>query len=113
MITDSLRACGMGDCESELGGQKVFVKNGVATLADGTIAASVATLNDVVKKFHQNTKISIPAVVETVTKNPARKLGVYENIGSLEIGKAADVVIFDDDFKIVSAFVNGALQYGN
>ena len=113
LITDSLRACGMGDCESELGGQKVFVKNGVATLADGTIAASVATLNDVVKKFHQNTKISIPAVVETVTKNPARKLGVYENIGSLEIGKAADVVIFDDDFKIVSAFVNGALQYGN
>lgn len=113
LITDSLRACGLGDCESELGGQKVFVKNGVATLADGTIAASVATLNEVVKKFRQNTKISIPEVVETVTKNPARKLGLYEKIGSLEIGKAADIVIFDEDFNIVSAFVNGVLQNGN
>jgi N-acetylglucosamine-6-phosphate deacetylase len=113
LITDSLRACGLGDCESELGGQKVFVKDGVAKLADGTIAASVATLNDVVKKFHQNTKISIPEVVETVTKNPARKLGMYDEIGSLEIGKFADIVIFDEDFKIISAFVNGEMQNGN
>ena len=107
LITDSLRACGLGDCESELGGQKVFVKNGVATLADGTIAASVAPMNDVVKKFQRNTKISIPEVVELVTKNPARKLGLYENIGSLEVGKAADIVIFDEDFNIASTFVNG------
>ena len=109
LITDSLRACGLGDCESELGGQKVFVKDGVATLADGTIAASVAPLNDVVKKFYQNTKISIPEVVELVTKNPARKLGIYEKVGSLEIGKAADIVIFDKDFNIKSAFVNGKI----
>ena len=113
LITDSLRACGLGDCESELGGQKVFVRNGVAKLADGTIAASVATLNEVVKKFQQNTKISIPEVVETVTKNPARKLGLYEKIGSLEIGKAADIVIFNGDFNIKAAFVNGVLQNGD
>ncbi len=107
LITDSLRACGLGDCESELGGQKVFIKNGVAKLADGTIAASVAPMNDVVKKFYRNTKISIPEVVELVTKNPARKLHLYNEIGSLEIGKAADVVIFDDDFNIKGAFVAG------
>ena len=107
LITDSLRACGLGDCESELGGQKVFIKNGVAKLADGTIAASVAPMNDVVKKFYRNTKISIPAVVELVTKNPARKLNLYKKIGSLEIGKAADIVIFDEDFNIKGAFVNG------
>ncbi|MBQ7705122.1 MAG: N-acetylglucosamine-6-phosphate deacetylase [Selenomonadaceae bacterium] len=107
LITDSLRACGLGDCESELGGQKVFIKNGVAKLADGTIAASVAPMNDVVKKFYRNTKISIPEVVELVTKNPARKLNLYNEIGSLEIGKAADIVIFDEDFNIKSAFVAG------
>ena len=107
LITDSMRACGLGDCESELGGQKVFVRDGVAKLADGTIAASVAPLNDVVKKFQQNTKISIPEVVELVTKNPARKLNLYNEIGSLEIGKAADIVIFDDNFNIKNVFVDG------
>ena len=107
LITDSMRACGLGDCESELGGQKVFVKNGVATLADGTIAASVAPLNDVVKNFCRNTKISIPEVVELVTKNPARRLKLYDKIGSLEIGKTADILIFDADFNIKKIFIDG------
>ena len=107
LITDSMRACGLGDCESELGGQKVFVKGGVARLADGNIAASVAPLNDVVKQFCRNTKISIPAAVETVTKNPARRLKLYDEIGSLEVGKAADILIFDEDFNIKATFVDG------
>ena len=38
LITDAIRAKGLGDGESELGGQKVFVKNGEARLADGTLA---------------------------------------------------------------------------
>lgn len=112
LITDSMRACGLGDCESELGGQKVFVKNGVATLADGTIAASVAPLNDVVKNFCRNTKISIPEVVETVTKNPARRLKLYNEIGSLEVGKAADIIIFDSDFNIKKVFIDGKKNKG-
>ncbi|MBO4401753.1 MAG: N-acetylglucosamine-6-phosphate deacetylase [Selenomonadaceae bacterium] len=107
LITDSLRACGLGDCESELGGQKVFVRNGVAKLADGTIAASVAPMNAVVRNFYQNTGASLPEVIELVTKNPARELGVYDSTGSLEVGKAADIVIFDADFSIQRAFVNG------
>ena len=107
LITDSLRACGLGDCESELGGQKVFVRSGVAKLADGTIAASVAPMNAVVKNFHRNTRANLAEVIELVTKNPARELGVYDKLGSLEVGKAADIVIFDEDFNIRHAFVAG------
>ena len=42
-----------------------------------------------------------------MTKNPAKELGVYDALGSLETGKAADVVIFDADFNIQRAFVAG------
>lgn len=111
LITDSLRACGLGDCESELGGQKVFVRNGVATLADGTIAASVAPMNAVVKNFHTNTRANLAEVVELVTKNPARELGIYEKTGSLETGKAADFVIFDADFEIRHAVIDGEILF--
>lgn len=107
LITDSLRACGLGDGISELGGQKVFVRGNLATLADGTIAASVAKMNDVVKNFHENTQMTLPEVVELVTKNPARELKIYDKLGSLEVGKAADVIIFDENFGIKRAFVNG------
>lgn len=107
LITDSFRACGIGDGESELGGQKVFVKNNLATLADGTIAASIAKLNEVAKNFHENTQATIAETVELVTKNPAKKLNLYDKIGSLEVGKSADFVIFDENFNIRKTFVNG------
>ena len=109
LITDSLRACGLGEVEGELGGQKFFVKNNRATLADGTLAGSVATLNDVVKNFSINAEMKIPAAVELVTKNPARELKIYENVGSIEFGKTADLVIFDENFNVKQTFINGKL----
>ena len=111
LITDSLRACGLGDGVSELGGQKVFVKGNLATLEDGTIAGSVATMNNVLKNFCANTSTDIVAGVEMVTKNPAVELGIFDKTGSLEVGKAADITIFDDDFNIKKTLVNGQLNY--
>ena len=109
MITDSFRACGIGDGISELGGQKVFVKNNIATLADGTIAASVAKMNEVVKNFFENTQASLTETVELVTKNPAKKLNLYDKIGSLEVGKSADFVIFDENFNIRKTIIDGKI----
>ena len=109
LITDSVRACGIGDGEGELGGQKFFVKGNLATFADGTIVGSVAKMIDVVKNFSANTNWSIPAVVELVTKNPARELKIYDELGSIEVGKAADFVIFDEDFKIKSTIIDGEI----
>ena len=107
LITDSLRSCGLGNGVYELGGQKVFVNGEVATLEDGTIAASVATMNKVVKNFKINTKINIAEAVEFVTKNPAIELKIYDQSGSLAVNKSADIIILDDDFNIKVAFVNG------
>ncbi|MBQ3444153.1 MAG: N-acetylglucosamine-6-phosphate deacetylase [Selenomonadaceae bacterium] len=107
LITDSFRACGIGEGLSELGGQKVFVKGNLATLEDGTIAGSVAKMNDVFKNFCANTSFDVAAGVELVTKNPAVKLGLFDRLGSLEVGKAADIVLFDDDFNVKKTFVGG------
>ena len=54
LITDSLRACGLGDGEIEFGGQSVTVRGTLATLADGTIAGSIAPMNVVVRNFIEN-----------------------------------------------------------
>ena len=106
-ITDSLRACGLGDGVSELGGQKVFVKGTLATLADGTIAGSVLCLNHGLSIFRENTGASIPAVVETATRTPAEELGVYDRLGSLTVGKYADIAIFDEQFRIHRTVIGG------
>lgn len=107
LITDSLRACGMGDGIFELGGQRVTVKGMRATLDDGTIAASVAPMNLVVKNFVDNSGWTLEAALECATKNAAVELGLYDRIGSLEVGKAADIIIFDEALNIHAAFVDG------
>ncbi|MBO4779750.1 MAG: N-acetylglucosamine-6-phosphate deacetylase [Selenomonadaceae bacterium] len=104
LITDSLRACGLGDGISELGGQKVFVKGNVATLEDGTLAGSVAKMNEVLRNFCLNTGFGVAESVELVTKNPAVELNIFDKRGSLEVGKAADITVFDNDFNVVKTF---------
>jgi N-acetylglucosamine-6-phosphate deacetylase len=111
LITDSMRACGMGDGPSELGGQRVYVHGARATLEDGTIAGSVLTMDRAVKNFWQNTGAALPQMIETVTKTPAQELGVYERLGSIETGKQADFTIFDDEVQIAATVVQGNLVY--
>ena len=111
LITDSIRACGLGDGISELGGQKVFVKGNLATLEDGTLVGSVAKMNEVLKNFCANTNTDVATGVELVTKNPAVELKIYDKLGSLEVGKAADITLFDDDFNIKKTFVGGGRAY--
>jgi len=106
-ITDSLRACGLGDGISELGGQRVYVKGTLATLADGTIAGSVLCMNDGLRILRANTGAEIPAVVEMATRTPAEELGVYDDLGSLSVGKYADIAIFDEEFRIRRTIVGG------
>ena len=106
-ITDSMRACGLSDGVSELGGQKVYVNGTRATLADGTIAGSVLRMNDGLRILHENLGIAIPAIVEMATRTPAEELDVYDHIGALSVGKYADIAIFDEDFRIRRTIVGG------
>ena len=111
LITDSIRACGIGNGLSELGGQKIFVEGNLATLEDGTLAGSVAKMNDVVKNFAINSGFNTAEVVELVTKNPARELKIYDKVGSIAVGKAADFVIFDEDFNVKRTIVDGKIIF--
>ena len=113
LITDSMRACGLPDGISELGGQTVYVKNDAARLTDGTIAGSVVTMNCALKNFRENTGATVPEVVRMVTENQAQELGLFEKIGSLSPGAAADITIFDEDFTILHTFVDGREVYKN
>ena len=106
-ITDSMRACGLSDGVSELGGQKVYVNGTRATLADGTIAGSVLRMNDGLRILRENLGASIPTIVEMATRTPAEELNVYDKLGSLTVGKYADIAIFDEDFRIRRTIVGG------
>jgi len=107
LVTDSMRACLQEDGVSELGGQKVFVHNKIATLEDGTIAGSVLTMDRAIMNFITNTDAPLADVVAMVTVNPAKELGLYKHLGSISPGKQADMIIFDNRINIKTTFIRG------
>lgn len=109
LITDAMRAGCMKNGLYDLGGHQVVVKEGKAELEDGKLAGSVLRLNDGLRKMMAHTSMSLVDVVNSVTKIPARKLGVTK--GELRPGYDADIVIFDEDFSIIATVVAGELKY--
>ena len=112
LITDAMRAKGLGDGISELGGQKVKVKGGEARLEDGTLAGSVLTMNKAVKNTVEKLGVPLEEAVKFASINPAKNLKIDNITGSLEKGKSADFAIIDDNFNVLYTFRNGKIIYG-
>lgn len=107
LITDCMRAGGMEDGDYTLGGQHV-IKTGIqCLLEDGTIAGSVLKLNEAVRNLKKHTDLSVSEVFACASMNPAKAVGEADRIGSLEVGKCADIIICDDDFNVITTIIEG------
>ena len=95
LISDSMRAAGLGDGTYDLGGQKVTVCGRKAVLADGTLAGSVTNLMDCVRIAVQQMGISLETAIRCAAVNPARSVGIYDWCGSITPGKQANLVLLD------------------
>lgn len=111
LITDAMRAKNLGDTVSELGGQTVYVKNGEARLADGTLAGSVLRMNDAVKNMVTKCGVDFCTAVDFASANPARNLGIFDKIGSIEEGKNASFAVLDKDFNVLMTIRDGEIIY--
>lgn len=110
LISDSMRATGLTDGQYTLGGQDVFVKGPLATLADGTIAGSATNLMDCMKTAVNEMGISLEDAIACATMNPAKEIGIYDTCGSITAGKAADLVLLDQDLNVKAVYINGKRQ---
>ena len=111
LITDSMEAGGLEDGEYSLGGQKVIVKNNAARLESGALAGSVSALNSMVSNFYNNTNLSIVEAINLASKNPSEAIGVSDRKGTIEIGKDADIAIFDENLKCKMTICKGDIVY--
>ncbi|MFJ4838048.1 N-acetylglucosamine-6-phosphate deacetylase [Streptomyces sp. NPDC088746] len=108
LITDAMDAAGGGDGFYELGPLAVEVKDGVARLVEGgSIAGSTLTLDTAFRRAVTVDRIPVDDVVRSISANPARLLGLYDRIGSLDPGKDADLVVLDADFALKGVMRRG------
>ncbi|MEJ8766683.1 N-acetylglucosamine-6-phosphate deacetylase [Oceanobacillus sp. HCA-5259] len=111
LITDAMRAKGLPDGDYELGGQPVKVKNDRAVLEDGTLAGSILKMHDGAKQMLQLEGVKLRNIVEMASVNPAKQIGIYDQKGSITLGKDADILLVDDDLNIKYTICCGALAY--
>ena len=106
LVSDSLRCAGMPDGDYELGGQPITMKNGKATLTGtDTLAGSSISMLDALRNV---VKFGLPleAAVYAASTAPAEAAGLSD-IGAIEAGRAADLLVLDKDLNLKAVFING------
>jgi len=111
LVTDAIAAAGMADGEYVLGDQQIIVEAGLARLEDGTIAGSTLTMETALENFIEFTGVNLTRAIKAVTINPARLLQADGEIGSMEKGTRADLVVFDEEFNINYTIVRGEVVF--
>ncbi|MDD4504590.1 MAG: N-acetylglucosamine-6-phosphate deacetylase, partial [Clostridiaceae bacterium] len=92
LISDAMMAAGLSDGKYQLGGQDVFVKDGAAKLASGSLAGSTLTLNRAVYNMVHLVGVPLNEAVQMASLNPAKAIKADKYKGSIEIGKDADII---------------------
>lgn len=84
-----------------------LIKGRQARLENGHLAGSLLSLNQAVKNVMEFADVNLTDAVKMATLNPAKLLGIQNRKGSLEVGKDADIAIFDETFKVRATIVKG------
>lgn len=113
LVTDALRPAGTDVSESWLGEKtpenRVIIEDGVAKLLDrSSFAGSIATTSMILQKGVEHYGLSLCDTVTMLTETPARILGI-DDIGKLDKGYIANIVIFDEDYHICNVIFEGEM----
>jgi N-acetylglucosamine-6-phosphate deacetylase len=111
LITDAGKGAGLPDGEYERAGRTITVAGGVMRLEDGTITGSTATLEVGLHRFLAATGTTLDEVWQVATLTPARAIGVADRKGSIEVGKDADLAVFDEAGAVTATVVEGRLVH--
>lgn len=111
VITDAMRATGLGDGEYAAFDGFVTVKNGEARTPAGGLAGSTLTMEGALLNMMRFCDLSLAEALPMLTRVPARSVGVYPRKGSLELGSDADVVLWNEETGVQATFIGGELVY--
>jgi N-acetylglucosamine-6-phosphate deacetylase len=110
-VTDGTAAGGLpAGSEARIGGRVIAAGPQGARLRDGTLAGSVATMDDVFRVLVEQAGVSLVDAAVMCSTTPARELGLVGH-GVLASGAVADVAILDSAFRVVQTYVGGELVY--
>ena len=107
LVSDSGRCCGLPDgTEFDIGGQTATLIQGVARLGNGTIACSATNLYDCMVNA-MRFQIPEAEAVRAASYNPAKALGVQNEVGSIAECMVADFLVCRDNYRSKTVYLAG------
>ena len=106
LISDSVAPTGLGDGDFEIWGEKISVVEGKTRNERGSIAGSVITMFDAVKNMRK-LGFTDADVSKMASANPAKLLGIEKTLGTIEVGKRADLVALDENGNVKLVVIEG------
>ena len=112
LVTDANRAMDMPPGRYKFGSEEDgswCESNGNVGLAEGgALASSVVGMDTMVRTMKRDTSATLPEVIRMASLTPAERAGIDQDVGSLEVGKWANIVVLSSELAVQRVFVRGA-----
>ncbi|WLI78311.1 N-acetylglucosamine-6-phosphate deacetylase [Kosakonia sp. H02] len=107
LVTDATAPAGANIDQFIFAGKTIYYRNGLCVDENGTLSGSALTMIGGVRNLVEHVGIALDEALRMATLYPARAIGVDEKLGSLAVGKVANLTAFTRDYKIIKTIVNG------
>lgn len=111
LISDCMCAGGLSDGTYRLGEMDVVVRNGIVRTEGGSLAGSTLTLDRAVALMSEVEGVGFEDAIRMASLSPARFLGLDHTVGSLAVGKSADLAVVDSEQRVRATIVGGKLAW--
>lgn len=113
IVTDAVAAAGSDIEHFTFVGKTIYVRNGRCYDANNTLGGSAITMIESIKNMVQQVGVPLDETLRMSNYYPAKAIGVADKLGSIEVGKVANLTAFRHNFTIVGTAVNGHWQFAN
>lgn len=111
LVTDAMSTIASEQTQFDLFGVQVQRNENKLTTPDGTLAGSALTMIKAVQNAVEQISIPLAEALNMASLYPAQYLQVDGITGSIEAGKQADLIVFNDDFDVTHTWIRGELVH--
>lgn len=107
LVTDATAPAGAEIDQFIFAGKTIYYRDGLCVDENGTLSGSALTMIEAVRNSVEHVGIALDETLRMATLYAARAIGVDKQLGSIEVGKVANLTAFTRDYKITKTIVNG------
>ncbi|OAT33085.1 N-acetylgalactosamine-6-phosphate deacetylase [Buttiauxella ferragutiae ATCC 51602] len=107
LITDAMSAAGMPDGDYSICGHPVTMQNGIVRTGSGGLAGSTLSLDAAVRNLVNSAGVAAEDAIHMASLHPAKMLGLENSLGSLAVGKRANLNALNPQLLLQNIWING------